>query len=160
VADAVDLANLFIQHGLLTQVATRVRTQAIEANPIVFASQAANLTIVVLVSGNTAAAAEVVADALRHHRHAKLIGAKTAGADALYAMYAGPMPYAVFLLIGRLVAIDGTSLANGITPDLCTTGGGSWQTFTDETAERCQETNESDVPVLLKQLGRNPTLAP
>lgn len=72
---AVDIASLFVRSGTIVQIQTRDATTAKTASGQV----ATDFPVVVLVNGNTAAAAEVLAGALQDSDRAQLVGTTTMG---------------------------------------------------------------------------------
>ena len=72
---AVDIASLFVRSGTIVQIQTREGTTTKSATGEV----ATEAPLVVLVNGNTAAAAEVLAAALQDSDRAQLVGTTTLG---------------------------------------------------------------------------------
>lgn len=72
---AVDIASLFVRSGVIVQVQTRDATTTKSASGDIVTEA----PLVVLVNGNTAAAAEVLAGALQDSDRAELVGTTTLG---------------------------------------------------------------------------------
>jgi len=77
--------------------------------------------VVVLTSGGTGSAAELLAHVLRHHRRATLVGQKTAGAVMLSRYYNLPGDGRLQIPTEDYVGLDGQRLeGRGVTPDIVT----------------------------------------
>lgn len=72
---AVDVASLFVKSGTIVQIQTKDGKSSKAAT----GASATDKPLVVLVNGNTAAAAEVLASALRDSQRATLVGSTTLG---------------------------------------------------------------------------------
>ena len=74
----------------------------------------------VLVNANTAGTAEALASALRWNRHAVLIGAKTAGHNAVVRLVSAPGGKASLVPHGGIASLDGKKLGSGegLAPDI------------------------------------------
>jgi carboxyl-terminal processing protease len=79
----------------------------------------------VLINLNTAGAAEALAAALRWHRRATLIGAKTCGHSDVVRTVAGPDNTVSLALHGDIATMDGRKFSGreGLTPDIEMAGG-------------------------------------
>lgn len=73
---AVDIASLFVKSGVIVQIQTKDSESTKTASP---SSATTAYPLVVLVNGNTAAAAEVLAAALQDNGRATLVGETTLG---------------------------------------------------------------------------------
>ena len=73
---SVDVASLFVRSGTIVKIQTK---EAEETTKNATGTTATDKPLVVLVNGNTAASAEVLAAALQDNQRATLVGAKTLG---------------------------------------------------------------------------------
>lgn len=112
---AVDIASLFIQSGVVVQINTSdgTTTRSADGNSI------SNAPLVVLANGRTSGCAEVLAAALQETGRARLVGTKTLGKGSVQIMqplsFGGAIRYtAAYYLTPNGRQIDG----NGVTPDV------------------------------------------
>ncbi len=78
-----------------------------------------SVPIVVLVGPKTAAGAEIIAAALRHHRHALLVGASTAGVNRVQVIFGLPHEASLKLTTQRIYLADGKPLEeSGLAADV------------------------------------------
>ena len=110
---AVELASLFMNSGAVVEVRTRDGISAKNAT----GRSATNAPLVVITNKNTAAAAEVVAAALKESQRASVVGTKTMGKGSVQVMrelsFGGAMRYtAAYYLSPEGHDIDGV----GVTP--------------------------------------------
>jgi carboxyl-terminal processing protease len=83
-------------------------------------------TLLVLIDGSTAGAAEVAAAALRDHRRAELLGARSFGSAGIQELIPLEDGAAIHLTVARLIAPGGdVLLGNGVEPTETITGEGS-----------------------------------
>lgn len=118
---AVVTAALFLDHGVITTTEGRHPM----ANHI-WAIQGGDLTnntpLAVLVDGQTASAAEVLASALADHHRAALVGSNTYGKGLVQIMGDLPNHGELFVSWGRNIAPLGWPIQTlGVFPQLCTT---------------------------------------
>ena len=114
-SQAVDIASLFMSGGTVVEVRTK-DGQSVKAAS---GKAATDKPLVVLVNRNTAAAAEVVAAALKESQRATLIGVTTLGKGSVQILhelsFGGAMRYtAAYYLTPQGHAIDKV----GVTPDV------------------------------------------
>lgn len=77
------------------------------------------LPLVVLIDGHTASSAEIVADALRTHGHARLVGEATLGKHTVEAIHELGSGWAVKLSIRRFITAGGArEQGKGVEPDV------------------------------------------
>ena len=112
-SQAVDLASLFMSSGTVVEVQTVDGQSAKTAS----GQPATNMPLVVITNKNTAAAAEVVAAALKESQRATLVGTTTLGKGSVQVLheltFGGAMRYtAAYYLTPEGHAIDNT----GVTP--------------------------------------------
>ncbi len=81
----VDAARLFLRDGEVIQ--QQYRGQEVKAFPVERPGPLADIPLVVLVNGNTASAAEIIAGALQAHKRALLIGSITYGKDTIQLVF-------------------------------------------------------------------------
>lgn len=114
--DGVDLANLFLDKGLITysqgQKSPRRDYNAVAQKEV------STLPLVVLTNRGTAAAAEVAAAALQGDKRASLVGERTYGdASVLHAITMDDGS-AIILSIAKYYSPEGKSIQdNGVTPE-------------------------------------------
>ena len=112
---AVDIASLFIQNGVVVQIETVSGTTSRSAA----GDSVSNAPLVVITNGRTAGCAEVLAAALQESGRAEIVGEKTQGKSSIQAMqplsFGGAIRYtAAYYLTPSGRQIDG----NGITPNV------------------------------------------
>jgi carboxyl-terminal processing protease len=114
---AIAFAGAFLGNGPIATTSARDReTQRFE-------SKSADVTggkpIAVIVNGNTAAGAEIVAGALQFNRRATIVGTRSAGAGTIQTVYPlADSKAALRLTTSRIILPSGHDLdAAGITPD-------------------------------------------
>jgi len=125
---AVKTAELFLPGGIIV-TAQGPHEEVNKVYTSFSGAGATNLPMVVLVDGDTASAAEVLAVALRDNGRAKLIGTATFGKGSVQNVVAfstaeetdpagKPRPRAaVRITLARLLGPTGTPIAGGVTPD-------------------------------------------
>lgn len=112
---AVDVASLFIGSGVVVQIDT------VEASTVKQASGdvATDAPVVVLVDGNTAGAAEVLAAALRDTGRATLVGSATMGKGSVQVTKPLSFGGALRYTAARYKSAGGYSIDRvGVTPDI------------------------------------------
>lgn len=112
---AVDIASLFVRSGTAVQIQSsdQVSSRTVSGSPVTDAP------VVVLVNGNTAATAEVLAAALSGNNRATVVGTTTMGKGSVQSVtelsFGGALRYtSAYYLTPEGYAIDGA----GITPDV------------------------------------------
>ena len=133
---AVDVASLFVKSGTIVKIQTK---EAEETTKNATGSVATDKPLVVLVTGNTAASAEVLAAALRDNQRATLVGTTTLGKGSVQITrelsFGGALRYTAAYYrspLGR--DIDGV----GVTPDVAVSlseGGDNQKALAVETAQ-------------------------
>jgi len=104
-------ASIFIAKG--TIVATRGRTQPSQTITAAGHAISASLPLVVLVDGNTASAAEIVAAALQDHRRATIVGTHTFGKGVFQEEQPLSNGGALDITVGEYFTPDGRNLGGG-----------------------------------------------
>ena len=122
-SQAVDLASLFMSSGTVVEVQTIDGQTAKAAS----GQPATNLPLVVITNKNTAAAAEVVAAALKESQRATLVGTNTLGKGSVQVLheltFGGAIRYtAAYYLTPEGHAIDQVGVAPTVTLDNAPTG--------------------------------------
>lgn len=114
-SQAVDIANLFVRNGIIVQIETNGGISTRQASGEVVTDK----PLTVLVNGNTAAAAEVLAAALQDNRRATIVGQTTLGKGSVQVVreltFGGALRYtAAYYLSPQGRDINGL----GVVPDI------------------------------------------
>ncbi len=122
---AVEVVDVFAERGQI--VATRGRHQlSIQSYPAAAGDATAGRPLVVLINGNSASAAEVVAAALQDLGRAVIVGTNSFGKGTVQSVIELPNDGELTLTWSRLLAPSGYRLHGlGVLPTLCTHGGGA-----------------------------------
>ena len=129
---AVELADLFVKSGIIVQIETKEAVSTKNAT----GSQLTDKPLIVLVNGNTSAAAEVVAAALHDTKRATIVGSRTMGKGSVQVIrelsFGGALRYTAAYYKSPLgLSIEGA----GITPDITVTDSRQQKTVAVETAQ-------------------------
>ncbi|MBP5856909.1 PDZ domain-containing protein [Marivibrio halodurans] len=119
---AVDSADLFLDHGLISRADGRHPNshQRFEAEP---GDLAAGLPLVVLVNGASASASEILASALQDQGRAVVIGMTSFGKGTIQTVVQLPNEGELYLTWAHFVAPSGYPLQRlGVGPTICTAG--------------------------------------
>lgn len=110
ISDFVASGETFEEHG---------RNGSVDQHSVSGTHPAASISLVVLVNGNSASAAEIVAGSLQVHKRAKLVGAKTFGKGSEQLDFPLKDGADLHLTIKRWFLPDGSTVDHvGLTPDL------------------------------------------
>ncbi len=115
--DGVELANLFLEKGLIGYVqGQRFARKDFSADP---KKDIVRIPTVVITNRGTASAAEVAAAALQQDKRAKVVGERTYGDASVRQAITMDDGAAVILSVAKYYGPDGKSIQdNGITPDV------------------------------------------
>jgi len=118
VEEAAALVDLFVQSGVI--VSTRRRAGGDDVLQARASADDWSFPVVVLVDGETASAAEIVAGALRDLGRAQLAGARTYGKGSVQRLFAYEDGAALKLTVGRYYLPSGTPILDhqGLEPDV------------------------------------------
>lgn len=117
VKEAQRVASEFLERGEI--VTTRGRAVADRTLSAIGEAAAGDLPVVVLVDGDTASAAEIVAGALQDHERARVAGTTTFGKGVFQTVLPLANGGALNLTVGRYFTPAGRNLAgDGIVPDV------------------------------------------
>jgi carboxyl-terminal processing protease len=113
--EGVDLANLFLDKGLISYVQGQKFTRKdYSADP---KKDISRLTMVVITNRGTAAAAEVAAAALQQDKRAEVVGERTYGDASIRQAVTMDDGGAIILSVAKYYGPDGKSIQdNGVTP--------------------------------------------
>ena len=112
---AVDVASLFVKKGEVGRSAGRDSSQTYRVS----GQTATGAPLVVLVNRFTNGAAELFAAAMRTHRRATLVGAKTPGDGSTQTVEKLADGSAITFTVARLLSPDGKTINGvGVKPDL------------------------------------------
>lgn len=115
---AVDVADLFVDHGLIVSARGRTATARF-AHPASEQALWPGVPMVVLVNGASASGAEIVAGALQDHARATLIGTSTFGKGLVQSVLPLSDGQAIKLTTSRYFTPNGDDIQDrGITPDI------------------------------------------
>lgn len=115
---AVDVADVFLEKGLIVYTEGRVKDSQLRFNakPI---DVLKNTPVIVLVNEGSASASEIVAGALQDHKRAVIMGQKTFGKGSVQTILPMSNEAAVKLTTARYYTPSGRSIqASGIVPDI------------------------------------------
>ncbi len=114
---AITVADLFLSKGVIVEVIGRANT--VHERPEARAGGVfEKLPLAVLIDGNTASAAEILAGALKDHRRAKLFGKRSFGKGSVQTFYDLPDGAGLKLTTARYVSPAGTVIHDkGIEPN-------------------------------------------
>ena len=114
--DGVELANLFLEKGLIGYVqGQRYTRKDFNADS---KKQISKLPLVVITNRGTAQAAEVAADALQQDKRAKIVGEHTYGDASIRQAVTMDDGAAIILSVAKYYGPDGKSIQdNGVAPD-------------------------------------------
>jgi carboxyl-terminal processing protease len=115
---AVDVADAFLDHGLIVSADGRTREARfrLEATP---GDLARDTRLAVLVNGGSASGAEIVAGALRDHGRAQLLGRRSFGKGSVQTVLPLSAGHALKLTTSRYYTPSGASIhEKGIVPDI------------------------------------------
>lgn len=114
--EAVDVANLFIDDGVIVSTIGRDSAQK-EVRKAKSGLAKKELPVAVLVNGNSASAAEIVAGALKDHNRALILGSRTFGKGSVQTVIPLNDNMGLKLTIALYYTPGGVSIqAKGITP--------------------------------------------
>ena len=115
---AVDVADRFIDEGLIVRGAGRVRQARFERLASA-GDELEQVPVVVLVNRGTASASEIVAGALQDHDRGQLVGERTYGKGSVQTVLPISEGNAIKLTTSRYIMPSGRSIAGvGIYPDI------------------------------------------
>ncbi len=115
---AVEVANIFIDSGVIVSTIGRDK-QDKDVKSAKSGIARTDLPLMVLVNGNTASAAEIVAGAIKDHKRGILLGTRTFGKGSVQTVIPLAEDVGLKLTIARYYTPNGTSIqAKGIEPDI------------------------------------------
>lgn len=115
---AVDMADLFINEGVIVSTIGRNKEQKNVLNATKQSQIHGDIKMVILVDGNSASASEIFAAAMKDHKKATLMGAKTYGKGSVQSVIALENGDGVKLTIARYYSPNGKTIdKKGVEPD-------------------------------------------
>ncbi|MCO5112897.1 MAG: S41 family peptidase [Bdellovibrionaceae bacterium] len=115
---AVDMADLFINEGVIVSTIGRNKEQKNVLNATKQSQIHGDINMVILVDGNSASASEIFAAAMKDHKKATLMGAKTYGKGSVQSVIALENGDGVKLTIARYYSPNGKTIdKKGVEPD-------------------------------------------
>ncbi len=115
---AVKVADLFLKEGIIVSTRGRLEEQTVVYRARTTADDFAQ-PMIVLVNEGSASASEIVAGALKDHRRALILGARTFGKGSVQTIIPMNNGAGLRLTTARYYTPSGTSIqATGITPDI------------------------------------------
>ncbi|HCX14989.1 MAG TPA: hypothetical protein DGZ24_06700 [Rhodospirillaceae bacterium] len=119
---AIKVADLFLEHGSITQLHGR-HPRSNQSYKAVRGDIADGLPIVIIVDGRAASAAEILTAALQDNHRAIVIGTVTLGKGSVQTIIRLPNNGEISLTWSRAAAPSGVGLHGlGILPDICLSG--------------------------------------
>ena len=140
---AIDVADAFLERGLIVRGRGRVREARFEehANP---GDIFPGVQVAVLVNGGSASASEIVAGALKDHRRARLVGERTFGKGSVQTVMPLSDGRALKLTTSHYFTPSGRSInGTGIEPDFVVSAHNPARSRKRLTARRRQPTPRS-----------------
>jgi carboxyl-terminal processing protease len=115
-ADGIELANLFLDKGLITYTqGQKSPRKNFDADP---KKDVTSLPLIVMTNHGTAAAAELAASALQGDKRATLVGERTYGDASVLRAISMDDGSAIILSVAKYYSPDGKSIQdNGVTPE-------------------------------------------
>lgn len=118
---AVEVADMFIDKGLIVYTEGRVKDSQLKFNAKPGDKIDDKVPMIVLVNGGSASASEIVAGALQDHKRAVIMGQKTFGKGSVQTILPMSNGTAIKLTTARYYTPSGRSIqASGIVPDITT----------------------------------------
>jgi carboxyl-terminal processing protease len=144
---AVEIANLFLDGGLVVRIRSRIRSENRDFNANRVTPVPANMPVIVLINRGSASASEIVAGALKDRGRAYLVGENSFGKGSVQQVF--PLNGAGFkLTTARYFTPNDVSIDRvGIPPDLEV----RFPEFTEEDAERMNQLlNANRIPEFVR----------
>jgi len=145
---AVEIANLFLDGGLVVRIRSRIRTENRDFNANRSTLVPADIPVIVLINRGSASASEIVAGALKDRGRAYLVGENTFGKGSVQQIY--PLSNVGFkLTTARYFTPSDVNIDKiGIPPDREI----RFPEYTEEDAERLNELiNANRIPRFVEQ---------
>lgn len=117
--EAVAVADLFVERGLIVETRGRVEAES-ATRAATSAASDRRFPLVVLINGGSASASEIVAGALRDLGRATLVGTRTYGKGSVQSVYEFGDGSALKLTVARYYLAKGETIADGegLIPDV------------------------------------------
>jgi len=116
---AVETADMFLSHGLIVKLGSRLKEERAEYFATLATVLPADVPIVVLVDSQTASAAEVLAGALQAQHRATIVGTRTFGKGFVGKTHLLPDGSGFMLIVSHYTVASNRMIeGNGIEPDV------------------------------------------
>jgi len=152
---AIDVADAFLERGLIVRGKGRVRDARFEeyASP---GDILPGIEIAVLVNGGSASASEIVAGALKDHHRARLVGEQTYGKGSVQTVMPLSDGRALKLTTSRYLTPSGRSInGTGIEPDFLVSAENATQQYRGPGSE-IAPSDDNQLQEALRVIGFNP----
>ena len=162
VQEAVDIAGLFLDNGLITYVyGQRYPRQDFRARP---AEQVSKLPLAVLINQSTAGPAELIASAILGNKRGEVVGMRSFGVGVVQKLIPLDDGSALLLSVAKYYGSDGKAIQdNGVTPSVVEPAGGDIASVSDdnepEEPERYGEKDDQQLRKAIEILSQEPSPA-
>jgi len=153
ISEGVATANLFLDHGLITELkGQKYKTEDFNADP---RNDITKLPLVVLIDKGTAGAAEIVAAAVLENNRGDVVGDKSYGNASIQKLFNDPDGSAIFLSIAKYYSPSGKAIQDSaVTPNILVNDESDAELAAEEQGVETPEQNEKPANKPDEQLDR------